>query len=109
MFKKVLVANRGAIALRILRTLRRMGVASVSIYSEADAGALHAGAGDEAISIGGATAAESYLDLDLVFEAAYRTGADAIHPGYGFLAENAEFAALMKQSRSADRPQPTAT
>ena len=70
-----------------------MGVASVSIYSEADAGALHAGAGDEAISIGGMTAAESYLDLDLVFEAAYRTGADAIHPGYGFLAENADFAA----------------
>ena len=92
MFKKVLVANRGAIALRILRTLRRMGIASVSIYSDADAGALHAGAGDEAMSIGGATAAESYLDLDLVFEAAHRTAADAIHPGYGFLAENAEFA-----------------
>jgi biotin carboxylase len=79
-FKKVLVANRGAIALRIMRTLRRMGIGSVAVYSDPDAGALHAAAGDESIGIGGATAAESYLDADKILEAAYRTGAEAIIP-----------------------------
>jgi len=92
-FSKVLVANRGAIALRIMRTLRRMGIGSVAVHSDPDAGALHAAAGDESIDIGGSTAAESYLDADKILEAAHRTGAEAIHPGYGFLAENAEFAA----------------
>jgi urea carboxylase len=91
-FRKVLVANRGVIAVRIMRTLRRMGIASVGVTSDPDAGAMHAAASDESIAIGGATAAESYLDADRILEAAHRTGAEAIHPGYGFLAENAEFA-----------------
>jgi urea carboxylase len=91
-FRKILIANRGVIAVRIMRTLRRMGIASVAVHSDPDAGAMHAAAGDESIGIGGASAAESYLDADKILEAAYRTGAEAIHPGYGFLAENAEFA-----------------
>ncbi|MFL5307420.1 MAG: urea carboxylase [Polyangia bacterium] len=92
MFRKVLVANRGAIARRIFRTLRRMGIASVAVHSDADAGALHAASADEAVGIGGAAAAESYLNVERVLEAAKRTGAEAIHPGYGFLSENADFA-----------------
>ncbi len=93
MFTKVLIANRGAIACRVIRTLRRMGVASVAVYSEADAGSLHVTAADEAVCIGPGPAAESYLRADRILEAAKSTGAQAIHPGYGFLSENADFAA----------------
>src|SRR5690242_14936490 len=93
MFTKVLVANRGAIALRIFRTLRRMGIGSVAVHSEADATALHTASADEAVAIGPAPASESYLNVDRILDAARRTGAEAIHPGYGFLSENADFAA----------------
>ena len=89
---KVLVANRGEIALRIMRTLRSMGIPSVAVYSDVDAGMPFARYADEAVHIGPATASQSYLVVDRILEAARSTGADAIHPGYGFLSENADFA-----------------
>jgi urea carboxylase len=92
MFKKVLIANRGAIACRIIRTLDRMGIASVAVYSEADAGSLHVSRATEAICIGPPQAARSYLRADRILEVAQEVGAEAIHPGYGFLSENAAFA-----------------
>src|SRR3954452_21534569 len=96
MFTKVLVANRGEVAVRIIRTLQRMGIASVAIASEADATTLPVRLADEAVIIGGAAASESYLDVEAVITAAVRTGAEAIHPGYGFLAERADAAAAIE-------------
>ena len=92
MFEKILVANRGEIAVRVIRACKEMGVKTVAVYSTADAGAFHVQIADEAYCIGGPRPQESYLNMDAILTVALESGAVAIHPGYGFLSESAEFA-----------------
>ena len=91
-FSKILLANRGEIAWRVMRTAKAMGYRTVAVYSDADRDAVHARSADESYRIGPAPASQSYLDVDVLLDTAARAGCDALHPGYGFLAENAAFA-----------------
>ena len=97
MIRKVLIANRGEIAVRIIRACREMGIETVAVYSEADREALHTQLADEAICIGPAPSSESYLNMEQIISATIVSGADAIHPGFGFLSENDRFAALCEK------------
>ena len=92
MFEKILIANRGEIACRVAATARRMGIRTVAVYSDADAGAKHVAACDESVHVGGSAPKDSYLRWQAILEAAKATGAQAVHPGYGFLSENEAFA-----------------
>ena len=100
MFTKILIANRGEIACRVIKTARRMGIRTVAVYSEADANARHVRLADEAVLLGPAAARESYLVADKIIDACKRTGAQAVHPGYGFLSENEEFAQTLAPTAS---------
>ena len=97
MFKKILIANRGEIACRVIKTARKMGIATVAVYSEADKGSLHVELADEGVCIGPAASKESYLVMDKIIAACKQTGAEAVHPGYGFLSENAEFSRRLEE------------
>ena len=96
---KLLIANRAEIACRIIRTANEMRIPTVAVYSDSDAGARHVRLADEAVRLPGNTAADTYLRVDVLLDAARRTGADAVHPGYGFLSEHAEFAARVHRRR----------
>ncbi|HEV7336363.1 MAG TPA: biotin carboxylase N-terminal domain-containing protein, partial [Bosea sp. (in: a-proteobacteria)] len=98
MFTKILIANRGEIACRVIKTARRMGIATVAVYSDADREALHVEMADEAVHIGAAPAAESYLQIEKIIAACKATGAEAVHPGYGFLSEREAFAQALKEN-----------
>src|ERR1700724_4670042 len=98
MFRVALLANRARGACRIIRTARRMGISTVAVYSEADAEALHVREADEAVLIGPPPSADSYLRIDRIVEACRKTGAEAVHPGYGFLSERAEFARALAEA-----------
>ena len=97
MFEKILVANRGEIAVRIIRACKELNIRSVAVYSDVDANSMHVQMADEAICIGKGPSSESYLKIDRILDAAQRTGADAIHPGYGFFSENARFARAVEK------------
>ena len=99
MFEKVLIANRGEIAIRVTRALKEMGIGSVAVYSEVDRDAPHVREADESFLLGPATPAESYLNVEKILEVAQHAGAEAIHPGYGFLAENAPFAKACEKAK----------
>ena len=112
MFKKILITNRGEIACRVIKTARKMGISTVAIYSEVDRYALHVDQADEAIFIGPSPVEKSYLNMGAILNAIHDTGADAVHPGYGFLSENAEFAVALQKAGVAfigPRPQAIAT
>src|SRR6201992_3296217 len=98
MFKKILIANRGEIACRVIKTARRMGIQTVAVYSEADRDALHVEMADESVLIGPPPAAESYLLIDRIVDACRKTGAQAVHPGYGFLSEREAFPRALSEA-----------